>query len=225
MPDGFEWRNLINTRDIGDVVALVMSIRRLLARRTEQAAHSFERDVRQAETHILDDVVAVATRLSLLVGRKSQELSRTRKETTKRVNKEVQHGLDEAETAAEHLRDNVESRAHQVRDEAEGRARQVRDVVDQKSYDVAKQIVKSHEDRYPTADGSFGLFFVGAVIGTLVGAALAIWYAPQSGEQTREEIEHVAAETRHRIEGESAADAIRAGKEEVRRLQQTPGAR
>ena len=43
MAKGIQWRKLVNVQDIGDIVALVMSARKLLERRGEQApAQGFE---------------------------------------------------------------------------------------------------------------------------------------------------------------------------------------
>jgi gas vesicle protein len=76
-----------------------------------------------------------------------------------------------------------------------------------------------------------GLFFIGAVAGSLIGAVVAMWFAPQSGSETRheikersteivDEIEHAATDARRRIEGESVDEAIQMGKAEARRYQE-----
>src|SRR6185295_18241611 len=107
----------------------------------------------------------------------------------------------------------------------------VRDTVDEKSYQVAKQIVDSHEERHQKDGGDAGLFVVGAVLGGLLGAIAAFWFAPQSGEQTRreiqergeelrDEIEHVTTEARHKIEGDSIDEAMEYGKAEARKFQE-----
>jgi gas vesicle protein len=80
-------------------------------------------------------------------------------------------------------------------------------------------------------DEGLGLFVVGAALGGLLGAIGAVWFAPQSGEETRhdiqekvtnigDDIEHVTADARRRIEGDSIEDSIRAGKAEARKFQQ-----
>jgi gas vesicle protein len=49
-------------------------------------------------------------------------------------------------------------------------------------------------------------FFAGLVIGGLIGAALAILMAPQSGEETRAQIKEAGSELKHTA-GESLADS------------------
>ena len=70
-----------------------------------------------------------------------------------------------------------------------------------------------------------GLFVIGAIAGTVIGAIVAIWFAPQSGEATRHDIEQAANEARQKIEGESISDAMQAGKAEARRFQETANVR
>jgi gas vesicle protein len=76
-----------------------------------------------------------------------------------------------------------------------------------------------------------GLFLIGAIAGSVLGAAVAMWFAPQSGTETRheikerstefvDEIEHAAADARRRIEGESVDEAMQMGKAEARRYQE-----
>jgi len=78
------------------------------------------------------------------------------------------------------------------------------------------------------SEGGIGSFFWGAVI----GAGLALLFAPQSGEETRhdihergnelrEEIEQVTNEARRRVEGESIDEAMQYGKAEARKYQET----
>ena len=80
-------------------------------------------------------------------------------------------------------------------------------------------------------DEGLGSFFLGAVLGGLAGALAAFWFAPQSGQEIRRElqerssgfmgdIEHAASKTRRRFEGETMEDAMRAGREEARHFQQ-----
>ena len=80
-------------------------------------------------------------------------------------------------------------------------------------------------------DEGIGFFVVGAALGGLLGAIGAVWFAPQSGEETRHEIqekvtsigddiEQVTADARRRIEGDSIEDSIRVGKAEARKFQQ-----
>jgi len=74
-----------------------------------------------------------------------------------------------------------------------------------------------------SGDGEFGPFLLGALLGGVIGAVAAFWFAPQSGAETRQEIEErgnelreeigqVATEARRRVEGESIEESMRAGK-------------
>jgi len=51
-----------------------------------------------------------------------------------------------------------------------------------------------------TRNGSGGSFFRGFMIGSLIGAAVALFTAPQSGERTREEIRQRGIELQKRAE-------------------------
>ena len=73
-------------------------------------------------------------------------------------------------------------------------------------------------------------FVIGAFFGGLIGAVAAFWFAPQSGRETRREVqekgvelrnevEQAAADARRRVEGESLDDSLREGKAEARRYQ------
>ena len=55
-------------------------------------------------------------------------------------------------------------------------------------------------------DLDFGAFLLGTILGGLVGAAVALLFAPQSGEETRMMIRDKGIEIRDKV-GESAADA------------------
>jgi gas vesicle protein len=55
-------------------------------------------------------------------------------------------------------------------------------------------------------DGDFGAFLSGFVIGGLVGAAVALLMAPQSGEETRAMIRDKSIELKEQVE-QTAADA------------------
>jgi gas vesicle protein len=70
------------------------------------------------------------------------------------------------------------------------------------------------------------------VVGAIAGIAGALWYAPQSGRTTREELQRKseeavrAAETtvsdvRHKVEGESISEALEAGKAEALRFRES----
>ncbi len=78
-------------------------------------------------------------------------------------------------------------------------------------------------------EGVSGAFMRGAILGGILGAVLAIWYAPRSGRELRrllqgrrrellDELEQTAAQVRRQIEGESVVESIEAGKAEARRL-------
>jgi gas vesicle protein len=69
--------------------------------------------------------------------------------------------------------------------------------------------------------GGDGAFFFGALIGSLIGTIVALWFAPRSGKELREEVEQSADELRRRIEGESVEESIQAGKAEARKLNQS----
>ncbi len=78
-------------------------------------------------------------------------------------------------------------------------------------------------------DGDFGAFLAGFVIGGLVGAAVALIMAPQSGEETRTlihdrsiELKDKAAERAEaaRIKAEAAAAEARARADELAKLTQ-----
>ncbi len=79
------------------------------------------------------------------------------------------------------------------------------------------------------SDGDFGAFLAGFVIGGLVGAAVALIMAPQSGEETRTlihdrsiELKDKAAERAEaaRIKAEAAAAEARARADELAKLTQ-----
>ncbi len=55
-------------------------------------------------------------------------------------------------------------------------------------------------------DNEFGAFFAGFVIGGLVGAAVALLFAPQSGEETRTLIREKSIEIKDQVE-QTALDA------------------
>lgn len=78
-------------------------------------------------------------------------------------------------------------------------------------------------------DGDFGAFLAGFVIGGLVGAAVALILAPQSGEETRTlihdrsiELKDMAVEKAEtaRIKAEAAAAEARARADELAKLTQ-----
>jgi gas vesicle protein len=201
MAKRIQLRDLVSIQDIGDIVALVMSARKMLARRGEQAAHRLGRGVR--DSHILEEFANFADRSGKLIARKQREFRRTSEKATERVKQEIQESP---------VRQNIEEVATNLRDKA-----------DQTTYQAARQIVERHEQRHSQDGGDAGVFVLGAILGVVVGVVAALWYAPQSGEETRHEIERAAEETRRRVEGESLHDAIQEGKTEARKFQEISG--
>ena len=76
-------------------------------------------------------------------------------------------------------------------------------------------------------DNDFGAFLAGFVVGGLVGAAVALLFAPQSGEQTRTLIHDRSIELKDkaveqaeaaRIKAEAAAAEARARADEISKL-------
>lgn len=56
-------------------------------------------------------------------------------------------------------------------------------------------------------------FLMGALAGAVVGGLVAMWYAPQSGKQTRQNInDWVQKNVVARIQGESVADSMETGR-------------
>jgi gas vesicle protein len=65
-------------------------------------------------------------------------------------------------------------------------------------------------------DSGFGSFLAGVVIGGLIGAALGLLLAPQTGEELRDQIDDFVGEKRAEWdeavnEGKAAAEQARAG--------------
>ncbi len=172
-----QWRKLVNVQDVGDILALVNSVRDLLARKER----ALGRDLRKS--HVLDNVSEIGARLTKLIARKRRELAHTGEETVSRVEHEV---LRTAQTVEKTMEQEIQKRESVRQD-----------------------------------NGEVGLFVVGAIAGTVIGAIMAIWFAPQSGEATRHDLEQAANDARQKIEGESLSDAIQAGKAEARRFQET----
>ncbi len=211
-----QWRKFLNIQDMSDIVMLANSLRKMLASKGQEFEHRGEQAARQLrndveESHLFEDITHFVDRLARLIARKRHEFEHTSQETV------------------EHLK--TEIRDSPVVESVEEAATKVRDTVDQKSYDVAKQIVESHEQRHRQDSGEAGLFVVGAVLGGLIGAIAAFWFAPQSGEATRreiqersnelrDEIDQVTTDARRKIEGESIDEAIQYGKAEARRFQE-----
>jgi gas vesicle protein len=211
-----QWRKYLNIQDVGDIVALSQSLRKMLTRKGQefeqrggQAAQRLRHDVE--DSHIFEDITRFVDRLARLIARKRHEFERTSQETV------------------EHLKSEI--RDSPVVESVGETATKVRDTVDQKSYEVARQIVESHEERHRNDGGDAGIFVVGALLGGLLGAIAAFWFAPQSGEETRreiqergndlrDEIEHVTDDARRKIEGDSIDEAMEYGKAEARRYQE-----
>ena len=70
------------------------------------------------------------------------------------------------------------------------------------------------------SDDEIGPFLLGAILGGIIGAIAALWYAPKSGNDVRRDLEERGTALRQQIEGESLDEAIRAGKAEARQFSQ-----
>src|SRR5262245_26950127 len=150
-----QWRKFLNIQDVSDALMLARSVRKMLARkgqefehRGEQAAKRLRHDVEGSQ--MFEEAAHVVDRLARLIARKRQEFERTSHE------------------AVDHLK--TEIRDNPVVESVEEKATKVRDSVDQKSYEVARQIVESHEERHRNDGGDAGVFVIGAVLGGLLGA-------------------------------------------------------
>lgn len=51
------------------------------------------------------------------------------------------------------------------------------------------------------SSGEFAAFGLGALVGAVVGAGVALWFTPRSGEQTRRELRVQAEQARERLDG------------------------
>ena len=61
-----------------------------------------------------------------------------------------------------------------------------------------------------------GAFILGALIGTVIGGVIGLWFAPQSGKKTRHDIEHRAEGLREQVEGPSVDRLMSEAKSAVR---------
>lgn len=91
-------------------------------------------------------------------------------------------------------------------------------------------MARTHDNRRdsavdPVAD--VGVFILGGIVGSLIGTLAAIWLAPRSGVDTRDDIrqrglelreqaEHAAAGARERVEGPSTESILRDAKAAAR---------
>jgi len=209
-----DWRKIVkvvNVRDAGDILGLVRSVQKMLARRGKEFERTGQRAVNEIrESPLIDDVMNFLDSLTRLISRKTREFGQAVQKTADDVKTEVRESpvVEKVQAAATDLRERAEDTVSDLREKA-----------DQKTYEVAKQIVERHEGQ--PRRGESGLFIGGALLGALIGAIAAMWYAPQSGEELREDIEHIATNARRQVEGESLDDAIREGKAEARRYQET----
>jgi gas vesicle protein len=216
-----QWRKILSIQDVGDIVAMTSSLRKVLGRkgrefehRGEQAANRLRHDVEDSQA--FEDITNMLDRMVKIIARKRREFERKGQETVEHIKSDIK-----SELADRPIVDSVEQTASKVRD-----------TIDQKSYEVAKQLVERHEERHRQNSAEAGLFVVGALLGSLIGAIAAFWFAPQSGEETRreiqdraddlrEDIEQVTNEARRRVEGESIDEAMQYGKAEARKFQET----
>jgi gas vesicle protein len=207
-----DWRKLINVRDAGDILSLVRSAQKMLARRGRDFERTGQRAVNEIrESPLIDDVLNFLDGLTRLISRKTREFGKAVQKTADEVKSEIRESP---------VVEKVQSAATDLHERAEDAVSDLRERADQKTYEVARQIVERHEEKQ-SRRGETGLFIGGALIGALIGAVAALWYAPQSGEELREDIEHLATNARRQVEGESLDDAIREGKAEARRYQET----
>jgi hypothetical protein len=145
------------------------------------------------ESHVLDETISFVDRLGRFVTRKTGELGRRGEASAQDAEPEARGGP--AGAAIESAEDRAHDRVEPVRG-----------------------AVQARQD-----EGDAGIFLIGAILGTLIGAIAALWFAPRSGEETRQEIEQAALDVRRRVEGESVHESIQAGKAEARRFQQITG--
>jgi hypothetical protein len=183
-------RGLLSVRDLGDILSLVGSLRRMLG----QQEQTLERGI--SDSHVLDETISFVDRLGRLVTRKSGELARREKTAAQSAGQEIHDGPPVAA---------VESGEDQAREQVEPEG-------------GAAPAAQARQD-----EGGAGIFLVGAMLGTVIGAVAALWFAPRSGEETRQEIEQTALDVRRRVEGESIHESIQAGKAEARRFRQITG--
>ncbi|MCC7446477.1 MAG: YtxH domain-containing protein [Anaerolineae bacterium] len=194
-----QWRKLLNIEDVGDVLALVNTFRELLSRKERE----LEREGRQTAQRVGKDI------------RQSQTFE-TAMEIGSRLSKLVARKRRELKQTGEELKKTGEEAIIRAEKETIRAAQNVQTVVEQ---DLNRREPVRQDN------GEMGLFVIGAIAGTVIGAIVAIWFAPQSGEATRHDIEQAANEARQKIEGESVSDAIQAGKAEARRFQETADVR
>ena len=194
-----QWRKLVNIQDIGDILALVNSFRDLLSRKERE----FEREGRRTAQRVGRDIrQSQALENAMEIGNRLSKLVARKRRELKQTGEELKKTGEEAITRAE------------------------KEVI-HAAQTVEKTVEKDLNRREPIRqdNGEVGLFMIGAIAGTIIGAIVAIWFAPQSGESTRHDLEQAANEARQRIEGESIQDAMQAGKAEARRFQETANIR
>jgi hypothetical protein len=171
----------------------ILSLVGSLRKMLGQPEQTFERGDR--ESHVLDETISFVDRLGRFVTRKTGEMGRRGKESAQEAGQEALGGpaVTAIEPAGDRARERIEPERGAVQ------ARQAQD------------------------EGGAGIFLIGAILGSLIGAIAALWFAPRSGEETRQEIEQAALDVRRRVEGESIHESIQAGKAEARRYQQLTG--
>ena len=70
------------------------------------------------------------------------------------------------------------------------------------------------------SDGEFVPFLFGVLLGGLIGAIAALWYAPKSGGDVRRELDERRTVLRQKIEGESVDEVLQEGKAAARQFSQ-----
>lgn len=177
------------------------------------------------------DIIALVNGFRSLLGQKGREIGHQGKRTTRRFQRGIRRSrtLENAAELGNRLSKLIARKQREwaqasqevgerIQHEVRHTTRAVEQVVEKS---VEKKVLKRRQqDQRET-----GVFVTGTILGTLIGIALAIWFAPQSGEKTRRDIEQAAIEARQRIEGESIADAIQDGKTEARKFRETTAIR
>ena len=70
------------------------------------------------------------------------------------------------------------------------------------------------------SDDDMGPLLFGVLIGGLIGAIAALWYAPKSGDDMRHDLEERGTALRQEIVGESVEEAMQEGRAAARQFSQ-----
>ncbi|MHB8626858.1 MAG: YtxH domain-containing protein [Aggregatilineales bacterium] len=80
---------------------------------------------------------------------------------------------------------------------------------------------QSHASQ-PDSPGEFTAFTLGALLGMAMGAVLALWFAPRSGQQTRHELRTQAEQARERLDGPPTERLMAQAKTAAQVYRETP---